>query len=374
MSSRRATAKHRQQDQLRSGFTTSACAAGATRAALQALRSETPQTAVRIPLPGKRQAAFELARCEFLEQGVRVGIVKDAGDDPDVTHGAEIQATVRFTDAPGIRYEAGSGVGVVTLPGLEIPVGEPSISPGARRIIRRAVEAELGENVLRHRGVHITLSVPRGQAIARETLNPRLGVLGGISILGTTGIVVPFSEGAYRGSIVVEIKAALRNGVTDLALTTGKRSEQYLMAQRPHWPELAFIQVGDHVGFGLARAARLGATRIALSGMIGKLSKIAQARMHTHVSQGLIDIPFIAALAATLHPSPSPELMAQLRQANTARHIQMMLRKEGISGLEQRIADLAWQQAAAHIGHTTPIEVFLWDIQGSLLAYSQLPQ
>ncbi len=368
--SRRPTAKHHQKDQLRTGFTTSACAAAATRAALRALRTETPQTAAHIPLPGKRQAAFELARCEFLEQGVRAGVIKDAGDDPDVTHGAEIQATVRFLDTPGIHYEAGAGVGVVTLPGLEIPVGEPSVSPGARRIIQRAVEAELGGDFLRHQGVHIRLSVPNGEAIARETLNPRLGVLGGISILGTTGIVVPYSEGAYRGSIVVEIKAALRNGVTELALTTGKRSEQYLMAERPHWPELAFIQVGDHVGFGLKRAARLGATRIALSGMIGKLSKIAQGRMHTHVSQGLIDIPFIASLAATLAPAPSPELMARLREANTARHIQMMLRKAGIPGLEQRIAHLAAQQAAAHIDHALPVEVFLWDIKGELLAYA----
>lgn len=371
MASRRSTAKHRQQDQLRTGFTTSACAAGATRAALRALLTDAPQTAVRIPLPGKRQAAFKLARCEFLERGVHVGIVKDAGDDPDVTHGAEIQATVRFTDAAGIHYEAGPGVGVVTLPGLEIPVGEPSVSPGARRIIQRAVEAELGGDFLRHQGVHITLSAPLGEVIARETLNPRLGVLGGISILGTTGIVVPYSEGAYRGSIVVEIKAALRNGITALALTTGNRSEQYLMGQCPHWPELAFIQVGDHVGFGLARAARLGATRIALSGMIGKLSKIAQGRMHTHVSQGLIDIPFIASLAATLHPPPPPELMTQLQQANTARHIQMLLRKAGISGLEQRIAHLAARQVAAYISRVIPIEVFLWDIKGALLAYAR---
>jgi cobalt-precorrin-5B (C1)-methyltransferase len=334
------------------------------------LQEERPQRSVTIPLPGKRRASFVLARCDVLLTGVRVGIVKDAGDDPDVTHGAEIQATVRFSDTPGIHYEAGPGVGVVTLPGLEIAVGEPSISPGARRIIQRAVIAELGQDFLRHQGVHITLSVPGGETIARETLNPRLGVVDGISILGTTGIVVPFSEGAYRGSIVVEIKAALRNGVGELALTTGDRSERYLMAQRPHWPEIAFIQVGDFLGFALKRAARLGATGLTISGMIGKLSKIAQGRMHTHVSRGLIDIDFISSLTTTLTPPPSPELLARLRRANTARHTQMQLRKAGITGLEQRIADLAAQQAAAHIDYAAPVEVFLWDIKGELLAYA----
>ena len=369
---RRSTARHHQKAHLRTGFTTSACAAGAARAAVRALLAEEPQTDVSIPLPGKRTASFELARCEFAGAGVRVGIVKDAGDDPDVTHGAEIQATVHFVDEPGLHFEAGEGVGVVTLPGLEIPVGAPSVSPGARRIIRKAVETELGVEGLRRRGVYIVLSVPRGETIAKDTLNPRLGVMGGISILGTTGIVQPFSEGAYRGSIVVEIKAALRNGVNALALTTGDRSERYLMKLRPDWPEIAFIQVGDHLGFGLRRAARLGAKQVTISGMIGKLSKIAQGRMHTHVSQGLIDIRFIASQAATLTPAPSPELMARLLQANTARHIQMMLRKAGIPGLEQRIARLAAQQAANHIERRIPVEVFLWDIKGDLLAYARV--
>ncbi len=369
---RRSTARHHQKAHLRTGFTTSACAAGAARAAVRALLAEEPQTDVSIPLPGKRTASFELARCEFAGAGVRVGIVKDAGDDPDVTHGAEIQATVHFVDEPGLHFEAGEGVGVVTLPGLEIPVGDPSVSPGARRIIRKAVETELGVEGLRRRGVYIVLSVPRGETIAKDTLNPRLGVMGGISILGTTGIVQPFSEGAYRGSIVVEIKAALRNGVNALALTTGDRSERYLMKLRPDWPEIAFIQVGDHLGFGLRRAARLGAKQVTISGMIGKLSKIAQGRMHTHVSQGLIDIRFIASQAATLTPAPSPELMARLLQANTARHIQMMLRKAGIPGLEQRIARLAARQAADHIERRIPVEVFLWDIKGDLLAYARV--
>lgn len=369
---RRPTAKHHDKDRLRTGFTTSACAAGATRAAIRALLSEKPQKSVMIDLPGGRSARFPLARCENLPSGVRVGVIKDAGDDPDVTHGAEIQVTVRFWDRPGILYEAGEGVGVVTLPGLEIPVGEPSVSPGARRIIQRAVMAELGESALKNVGVHIVLSVPNGEKIAQETLNPRLGVLGGISILGTTGIVQPFSEGAYRGSIVVEIKAALRNDISELALSTGDRSEKYLMQERPHWPEIAFIQVGDFLGFALKRVVQRGAGGVAISGMIGKLSKIAQGRMHTHVSRGLIDIPFIASLAAHLNPPPPPELLDHLQQANTARHVQIQLRKAGFSGLEQRIADLAAQQAAASIDHAIPVEIFLWDIKGELLAYAKV--
>lgn len=368
---RRTTAKHHGQDRLRTGFTTSACAAGATRAAIRTLLREKPQTSVKVVLPGGKSAAFPLVRCEILLSGVRTGIIKDAGDDPDVTHGAEIQATVRFDNRPGIHYEADEGVGVVTLPGLEIAVGEPSVSPGARRIIQRAVVTELGKSTLKNMGVHIALSVPDGERIAQRTLNPRLGVLGGISILGTTGIVQPFSEGAYRGSIVVEIKAALRNGASKLALTTGDRSEKFLMQERPRWPEIAFIQVGDFMGFALKRAVQRGADAVAISGMIGKLSKIAQGRMHTHVSRGLIDIPFIASLAAGLHPPPPPELLAHLQEANTARHIQVQLRKAGVSGLEQRIADLAAQHAATSIDHAIPVEIFLWDIKGELLAYAK---
>jgi len=358
------TAKWRQTN-LREGFTTSACATAAAVASIRALIGGERVTAVTIDLPGKKDVTFEMARCENMGSGWLCGVIKDAGDDPDVTHGLEIQAYVSWQDdAPGIVLAGGEGVGQVTKPGLPVEPGNPAINPVPRRMITRAITAE-ADDCLQKRGLHITISVPGGEEVAKETLNPRLGIVGGISILGTSGIVKPFSNSAYRASIYIELKMAANNGVRHAVLTTGKRSDTYAQECYPHLPEFAFVQVGDHMDYGLKQVRRLKFERVTISAMIGKVSKLAQGRMQTHVSRGSVDFEFLAGVAQTL--GASPEICDRVREANTAHHVQIILDKVGIPGLDPLLAQMTVQESAAFIKHALPVELLLYDLKGNLL-------
>ncbi|OQA44396.1 MAG: cobalt-precorrin-6A synthase [Chloroflexi bacterium ADurb.Bin325] len=353
---------------LRHGYTTGANAAAAAAAATVALLTREPVRQITIDLPAEAGVTFTIVRCEFDTPAVgqvTCATIKDAGDDPDVTHGAEIAATVSWQDEPGIRIAGGPGVGVVTLPGLPMPVGEAAINPGPRRIIRRAVEAAAGP-ALAERGLRVMVSVPRGAELAEQTLNPKLGIVGGISILGTDGIVRPYSLAAYRAGIHAELKVAAENGLRTIVLTTGVRSEEYARRRAPDLPLLACVQVGDHMGYALAQARRLGFARAIISGMIGKLSKVAQGRMQTHVSEGEIDLAFLTQVAREIGADEA--IAAAVAAANTAHHVQMLLKRASLSGLEQRLAELAAAQAAAYVADSLTIEVWLWTIGGELLA------
>uniref|UniRef100_UPI00404A1CD6 cobalt-precorrin-5B (C(1))-methyltransferase CbiD n=1 Tax=Candidatus Roseilinea sp. TaxID=2838777 RepID=UPI00404A1CD6 len=262
---------------LREGFTTSACAAAAASAGVRALLTGQPVRRVVIDLPARPQVTFEIHRCELGEGWAMCSVIKDAGDDPDVTHGAEIQARVEWMrepqmarsadDAPAISIAGGPGVGIVTRPGLPVPVGEPAINPIPRRIITQAVVAALADTPASalpvQPALRVTISVPNGAALAEKTMNPRLGILGGISILGTTGIVKPFSQAAYRASIFAELKAAAANGLRQAALATGARSEDYAfqklgrLGTDPDLPErMGYVQVGDHMGYAVRQCQR----------------------------------------------------------------------------------------------------------------------
>lgn len=352
-------------ENLREGYTTGACATAATAAAVRALVSGEAVSAVMIDLPVRKNVIFQVARCEFSGDGrVCCGVIKDAGDDPDVTHGAEIQATAEWLAVPEIVITGGVGVGTVTKPGLPVPVGESAINPVPRRMITAAARAEAGHR-LATRGLKITISVPDGEKIAAETYNPRLGILGGISILGTTGIVKPYSVSAYRASIYVEMKVAVANGAAHVVFTTGNRSEMYAQAQYPHLPEMAFLQVGDHLDYALKQARRLKVSRVTISTMVGKLSKMAQGRFQTHVSGGSIDHNFLATVAADTGASAA--VVAQIRQANTARHTQMILRKAGVFGLETELAQRAAKNACRFINGAFTVNVLCFDVRGELL-------
>jgi cobalt-precorrin-5B (C1)-methyltransferase len=361
---------------LRQGYTTGACAAASSAAATRALLTGQPVTEVVIDLPAKTNVEFPVARCAFKADGVTCGTIKDAGDDPDVTHGAEVQATVVWIDTPGIHITGGRGVGQVTLPGLAVDVGQPAINPAPRRQIRRAVIAQIvaheAEDQLEARGLQVTISVPGGEALAKETMNPRLGVVGGISILGTTGVVKPYSKSAYRASIYIELNVAAENGVRRAVLTTGRRSEEYALAYHPGWTKLGCVQVGDHIGYALRQAKRLDFEQVVISGMVGKLSKLAQGRMQTHVSRGKIDFDFLTELVAGL--GAGPDLVERVRTANTARHVQTILRQAEMNGLETSITRLAAERAFDYVERAFPVQVLLFDIGGELLAEYVAPQ
>jgi len=362
------TAEWRQTN-LREGFTTSACATAAAVAATRALIGGERVTAITIDLPGKKDVTFEMARCENTGSGWLCGVIKDAGDDPDVTHGLEIQATISWQDeTPGIVLAGGEGVGHVTKPGLPVEPGNPAINPVPRRMITRAVTAE-ADGWLQKQGLLVSISVPGGEEVAKETLNPRLGILGGISILGTSGIVKPYSNSAYRASIYIELKMAANNGVRHAVLTTGKRSDTYAQEHFPHLPEFAFLQVGDHMDYGLKQVRRLKFEQVTISAMIGKVSKLAQGRMQTHVSRGSVDFEFLAQAAQEL--GASPEICDRVREANTAHHVQIILDKAEVAGLDLLLAKMGVNESAAFIQHALPVELLLYDLKGNLLAQDE---
>lgn len=347
----------------RTGFTTGACAAAAAKAAARCLVTNTVLTEIETALPNRTRVTFPLQRCERLGAHVVCSIIKDAGDDPDCTHGAELVADVELRSEPGIEIRGGAGVATVTKPGLGLEVGGPAINPVPRRNITEMVMEEIANSP--YRGACVTISVPSGEEMALKTTNARLGLLGGISILGTTGVVHPYSTAAFRASIVQEIDVAATCGLRELVLTTGGKSEQFAMVLHPHLPEQAFIQVGDFIGVGVRRCASRSVTRAIVVGMMGKLSKMAAGKMQTHAAGSEVDMGFLASLAAEL--GATPELLASIQQANTARHVLELCRDAGLVGITSLICRKVVEHCTRHAGGKLEVHVFLVDFGGALL-------
>jgi cobalt-precorrin-5B (C1)-methyltransferase len=349
---------------LREGYTTGACATAAALAATRALLGQRPVERVTIHLPVGRNATFALASCEYTADGARCSVIKDAGDDPDVTHGAEIVASVSWRTEPGLELAGGQGVGVVTRTGLGLEVGGPAINPVPRRMIVEHVSAELGERADR-RGLRIEVSVPRGEILAQKTLNGRLGIVGGISILGTTGIVRPWSTASWRASVLQAIDVAAANGQEHVVLATGGRTERYSMRLLPGLPELAFVEMGEFTGVALQRCAHAGIRRVTLAGMIGKFSKLAKGHFMTHVAGNQVDVGFLADLAATC--GAPREVERAMRSANTARHVQELAQASHLDGLFPRLADVVRQRSQALVKDALEVDCLLFDADGHLL-------
>jgi cobalt-precorrin-5B (C1)-methyltransferase len=311
------------EGELRRGWTTGACATAAVKAAFAALRTGHFPDPVTITLPKGETPSFPLALEEKGEGWARAGIVKDAGDDPDVTHGCMVVATVR-EGGEGIRFRAGPGVGMVTKGGLPIPPGEPAINPVPRQMMAQAI-AELGGAA-----AEIEISIPGGEALAERTWNPRLGIVGGLSILGTTGIVHPFSCAAWIASIHRGIDVARAMGLTHVAGCTGSTSED---AVRAHYglPLEAMLDMGDFAG-GLLKYLRTHpVARVTIGGGFGKITKLAQGALDLHSGRSQVDLDFLAALAPEL---PREKVLA----ANTAQEV---LEMSGEAALARRVADRA---------------------------------
>jgi cobalt-precorrin-5B (C1)-methyltransferase len=295
-------------------------------------------------------------------------VIKDAGDDPDCTHGAEIVAEVQLSPLAGIVVRGGPGVATVTKPGLGLPVGGPAINPIPRRNITEMVAQELVGAAWP--GAVVTISVPGGEELAKKTTNARLGLLGGISILGTSGIVKPFSTAAYRASVVQAIDVARERGIEEVVFTTGGKSEAYAMALFPLLPEEAFVQVGDFVGTGLRHAARRGARRAVVCGMIGKLSKMADGKMMTHAAGSEVNMALLSGLAVEL--GAPADLCEQIRGANTARHVLELCATSGFAGITSLVCRRVVDHARAHAGGDLEVHALLVDFDGKLLGQHPL--
>ncbi len=344
---------------LRRGWTTGACATAAAKACYAALLHGSFPDPVRITLPGGAVADFALAGSSMEGSSATAGVVKDAGDDPDVTHGALIRTEVELLGpGAGVQFRAGSGVGTITRPGLPLPPGEPAINPGPRQMIRQAL-AELRPDP----AARVIVSVPDGERLAAQTLNPRLGVIGGLSILGTTGVVIPFSCAAWIDSIRRGIDVARATGHDHIAGSTGRTSEAAV--QRLHrLDEVALIEMGDFVGGMLKYLRRHPVRRVTIAGGVGKMTKLAQGRLDLHSRRGAVDGAALARLAGEAGVSVS--CRARIETSNTAAEAFMLAEDEGIA-LGDAVARHALRVASDVLeGADIVVETVLFDAHGGL--------
>lgn len=349
---------------LRRGWTTGACATAAAKAACAALMTGVFPDPVEIALPGGGRPSFALAVTGRGENFATAGVVKDAGDDPDVTHGALVLATVRRQPpGSGVTFRAGAGVGTVTRPGLPLPPGEPAINPVPRRMIHDAI-AEVAAVAGCHLDVEVEIGVRDGERLAGKTLNARLGIVGGLSILGTTGIVVPYSCAAWIHSIQRGIDVARAAGLAHIAGATGAVSEAAV--RRLHrLPEVALIDMGDFVGGMLKYLRRHPVALVTVAGGVAKMTKLAQGMLDLHSRRGAVDLEALVAFART---AGGPEtLTRRIRASNTAAEAFAHAAAENVR-LGDEVARAARRTAAEVVAGTgVDVEVMLFDRDGRLV-------
>lgn len=354
---------------LREGFTTGSAATAAAMAALKALLGGNIPYKLEIPLPVKGTLQIPIDRVEISGDTARGVVVKDGGDDPDATHGQEIHAVVRIRAGEKIQVHlsGGEGVGTVTRPGLPVQVGEAAINPAPRRQIISGVLQELSKSKTGFRGsVMVRIEVPRGREIAEKTMNARLGIMGGISILGTQGIVRPFSHSSWKASIAQALNVARASGLNEIIFSTGRRSECFFLDRFPDTDRTHLVQAADFFKFSMlqAKAKRMRSVRWAL--FIGKLIKHAQGFPYTHAKDWAIDFSLLGDWAAQL--GMDGELVEKIRSANTGRQVFEMLPQEIRTDFIDLLVEKARQNAAGFAGkNSMEISYCLFDFEGRLL-------
>ena len=350
---------------LRSGLTTGSCATATSLAAARLLLSGICHDAVEITLPKGKQVQMRLEFCRLHDGGAEAGTIKDAGDDPDVTHGALLYSHVRLIAVPGIHFVAGQGVGTVTRPGLVLGVGEPAINPVPRKMMTEHLLQLAAEHGYQG-GFEVTINVQDGAALALKTMNPRLGILGGLSILGTSGIVRPFSCAAYIASIHQGIDVAKTNGYLHIAACTGNASED-TMRRVYDLPEIALIEMGDFVGAVLKHLRKVPVDKLSICGGFGKISKLAAGHMDLHSRHSSIDLPQLADWAAALGADAA--LQQAIREANTSQQALAMCSAQGVA-LGDAVCQHALNFARSVVPEQVQVEVFAIDRQGAVVGHA----
>ena len=365
----------KQNKGLRKGYTTGTCAAAASKAAAIAFLTRKKVKEVQITLPVGKAVIIPVHRCEIEKGRAIASIIKDAGDDPDVTNGAEIivefgvrslelgvKKAFQFTHhASRITVYGGKGIGVVTKPGLAISAGEPAINPVPREMIENSIKEVLNFNSeLRtlNSKLYLILSVPHGEELAKKTMNARLGIMGGVSILGTTGIVEPLSLSAYRHSITCAMDVARASGCKDIIFSTGRSSEK-VAEEILKLPEEAFVLVGDHMGFALKEVKRQKSRvkRITIVGQFGKFSKLAAGHFETHCSDSSIELEFLAHLAK--EAGAKKDIFESIKNANTARQVFFILREQGLESVYETVCNKVKVNAEKIVDSKTEIGCML---------------
>jgi len=350
---------------LKRGWTTGTCATAATRAAYTALVTGEFPDPVEVLLPNGSRPAFAIATTELGEGFARASVIKDAGDDPDITHGARIVSTVRFgAVGSGIQFKAGEGVGTVTRPGLVLPPGEPAINPVPRDMMRIAIE-EAAAETSGPRDVIIEIAIPGGNQLALGTLNGRLGIVGGLSVLGTTGVVIPFSCAAWISSIHRGIDVARATGITHVAGATGHTSEKAIQGFHT-LPDVALIDMGDFAGGMLKYLKKHPIPVVTVGGGFAKMTKLGQGLLDLHSRSGEVDLHWLSERVS--ETGADPEFVQSVLNANTANEVMENCRVRGLD-IGQRVADEAWATAAkALAGSGSLLDIVIVDRAGQVIA------
>ena len=353
---------------LRTGYTTGTCAAAATKAALTTLVNGEKLAKVNVSLPKDKHIVIDIAWVRYEnEKSVTAAVIKDGGDDPDVTNGAEIWSTVSLSETSNkIIIDGGKGVGRVTKPGLGLEIGKAAINPTPLKMISHAIDEIFGQQEKNRYGLLILISVPKGEEIAKKTDNPRLGIIGGISILGTTGIVIPYSTASFAASIRQSVDVSKAMGSDSVILTTGGRSEDFARDIFGNSiADHAYIQIGDFIGFSIKQCAIKKIKKAYVIGFIGKLTKMAMGIKQTHVKGSHVDMNFLAELA--IRCGAKNELVKKIKVANTARHVGELVDQFGLT----MFYDVLCEEVYTHLSKYSPselqIKIILLDFNGKII-------
>jgi cobalt-precorrin-5B (C1)-methyltransferase len=352
---------------LRTGYTTGTCAAAATKAALSTLVNGEKLARVNVSLPKDKNIIIDIAWIKYEnENSVTAAVIKDAGDDPDVTNGAEICVTVSFLATVNkIIIDGGIGVGRVTKPGLGLEIGKAAINPTPLKMIKQAIDEIRGQQNNRY-GLSVTISVPKGEEISKRTDNPRLGIIGGISILGTTGIVIPYSTASFAASIRQSIDVSKAMGSDSVILTTGGRSEDFARGIFGNSiADHAYIQIGDFIGFSIKQCAIKKIKKAYVIGFIGKLTKMAMGIKQTHVKGSHVDMNFLADLASRC--GASNEHIKKIKLANTARHVGELVDQFGINIFYDVLCEEVYKHLSKYSPSELQIKIILLDFNGKII-------
>ncbi|MCZ4695766.1 cobalamin biosynthesis protein CbiD [Ancylomarina euxinus] len=305
--------------ELAHGYTTGTCASISAKAALIALINQEKRAWERVDLPKGKEAIIPIHYTEFTKEYGICTVIKNSGDDPDVTDGTEIGCRISFNDTGEIRFVKGEGVGIVTKAGLEMPIGDPAVNPTPRKIIERELNQILNKYQLIN-GVDVSIFVPMGAKLAKKTFNPRLGIEGGISIIGTTGILKPFSAEAYVQTIKKHVRFAVENGSSQVFINSGGRSERYLKLKFPEMPQQAYIQYGNFIGDTIHAINGSGVEKVSMGIMMGKAVKLAEGHLDTHSKKVVFNKDFLIELAKEANYDPS--YVNQIKEVNMARDLE----------------------------------------------------
>jgi len=383
---------------LRTGFTTGTSATAASVAAILSIIDQKKIKSVDVILPKKDKIKISINSCEFEKNKACCSVIKDGGDDPDVTHDAKIVVDLELTSKPNsIEIDGGEGVGRVTKPGIGLEIGQAAINPTPRKMITENL-TQVGKKILEKNGIKVMISVPKGKELGPKTDNPRIGIIGGISILGTSGIVIPYSTASFAAAIRQQIDVVVSMGENTVVLTTGGRSEDYarkILEFPEHsfiqmgdfsgytvlstggrsedyarkileFPEHSFIQMGDFSGYTMSQCAKKSIKKAYVGGFIGKFAKMAMGVKQTHVKGSKVNMEFLSELAKKC--KAEEKIIQEIKNANTARNVQEIVLENNVEGFFAQVCSEVYKQMKNHSENKTEIEVILFDFDGSVLA------